>query len=181
MPPLVVNRIGHPDIPPKDNYLFEDEEWWVYYDRKRGVGLRERAEIAECLGCGVTFLRRKSRANPYHSRSCSSLNNGAPKWGHGLPNPRWNGGRTETLQGYIKLLRPDHPNAAADGYVLEHRYVMAEHLGRPLDSHEEVHHKNGVRDDNRIENLELWMKSQPPGIRVRDYHCRGCRCDEGGQ
>lgn len=61
----------------------------------------------------------------------------------------------------------DHPNAYKSS-IAEHRYVMSQMIGRPLLDNENVHHKNGVRDDNRPENLELWVKAQPCGQRVED-------------
>jgi hypothetical protein len=76
--------------------------------------------------------------------------------------------RFKGTQGYILLGKPGHPNSDKRGRILEHVWVMSEHLGRPLLAHENVHHKNGVKDDNRIENLELWSRSQPYGQRVED-------------
>lgn len=72
-------------------------------------------------------------------------------------------------KGYVLVHEPDHPSADANGFVREHRVVMANMLGRELEPNEEVHHKNGVRSDNRPENLELWLKgTHRPGARVDD-------------
>lgn len=78
------------------------------------------------------------------------------------------GGRYKDHRGYVQLWKPEHPNSPKSGYLMEHRFVMSEHLGRPLLTCENVHHKNGIRSDNRIENLELWETTQPSGQRVED-------------
>jgi hypothetical protein len=77
--------------------------------------------------------------------------------------------RQITDAGYVLVfVGRDFPGASKTGHMLEHRKVMQEILGRPLIAPENVHHKNGVRDDNRPENLELWSKAQPYGQRVVD-------------
>lgn len=70
--------------------------------------------------------------------------------------------------GYLWVSAPDHPMANERGVVQEHRLVMSKHLGRPLEKHENVHHINGNRVDNQLENLELWSSDQPPGQRIED-------------
>lgn len=83
---------------------------------------------------------------------------------HGDPTKIVNVGRHVSPDGYVKV--PDKSGRGRS--ILEHRLVMEEHLGRQLLPTENVHHKNGDRQDNRIENLELWSTSQPQGQRPED-------------
>lgn len=94
----------------------------------------------------------------------------------GPKNPRWKGGRKKVTKKsgeyYIYLLAPDHPTAQGKTrkYVAEHRLVMEQHLGRYLLPHEKVHHRNGVKHDNRLENLKLVLHSNHDG-KIICPHC----------
>jgi len=90
----------------------------------------------------------------------------------GAGNHQWKGGRTYSGAGYVYIKRPSHPGATKTGYVMEHRLVMEEHLGRYLERWETVHHRNGIKDDNRAENLELVVQDVHLGSVVCP-HCNG--------
>lgn len=70
----------------------------------------------------------------------------------------WEGGRFKTSNGYWSIFKPTHLNATSNGYILEHRFVMSEYLKRPLEEWEDVHHKDGNKENNKIENLEIVFK-----------------------
>lgn len=65
-----------------------------------------------------------------------------------------------TTNGYVIIHIPVHPLASKDGYVMQHRLVMEEHLGRYLSHEEIVHHRNGIKNDNEIENLEVMTNAE---------------------
>jgi hypothetical protein len=74
-------------------------------------------------------------------------------------NPAWRGGRHRDADDYVLVWKPEHPEANNKGCVREHRLVMEKKLGRALARKEVVHHVNGVRCDNRPENLELFSSN----------------------
>jgi hypothetical protein len=158
-------------------------QWWYRFGVKKPV--RTRVFPHPCRGCGEEYLPTplmgKSKLGHYCSKSCStraSWQREESKQGRGEKSPRWKGGKT-IRRGYVHVLSPDHPATQGNTrkYVLEHRLVMEEMLGRYLTSNETVHHINGITHDNRPENLELWQKVQPYGVRFMERkHCDTCTC-----
>ncbi len=105
-----------------------------------------------CSECGNKFERKYCliKGKKYCSRECMT----AARF---LKDVR------KTSKGYIYVfVGHEYPNVTKRGYILKHRYVVEQNIGRPLKSHEIVHHKNGVRDDNRIENLEVRTTTTHP-------------------
>jgi hypothetical protein len=142
------------------------------------VGYKSRTRFVmwhSCVDCGKEcwkfILSKKKSLKPIDVLcfSCSmkkqiSSGNRIIRDMHGVNNPCWKGGTCVNKQGYrLMLLSKDDPlfsMATGHGYVLEHRYVMAKSLGRCLTKEEVVHHKNGDKLDNRLENLELLLNNE---------------------
>lgn len=115
-----------------------------------------------CPMCGAEF-RRKSRSSTYCSRSCAGKGSLVGRDISGENNPHYKGGLSR-FDGYVICT---HRNAKQ--WTLYHRALMEAHIGRPLRSDEIVHHINGVRDDNRIENLQLVTRGEHINIHRAEF------------
>lgn len=136
------------------------------YDRTGKPTGNRKYWICKC-DCGKEHQVRSASLISGKTRSCGCLYSDEKYKRYGKRSNGWKGGRHKT-GGYIKILMRNHPNCPKYNYMYEHVFVMSEHLGRPLTKNESVHHLNGIKDDNRIENLELWNSSHPSGQRVED-------------
>ncbi len=114
----------------------------------------------ECEWCRTSFIP------PSNRRKCCSKECATESQRSKLNKGGW-----KTDEGYVRQ------TTSTKRSVLQHRLVMEQMLGRPLLPGENVHHLNGIRDDNRPANLELWRVKQPRGQRVGEQkHCKTCTC-----
>lgn len=116
--------------------------------------------------CGNEKIIGGTNLRNGNSKSCGCLANElAAQRGRknvGPNSPNWKGGKYIDRNGYIRIY------IGRNEYRFEHILIMEQHLDRKLLKNETVHHKNGIKDDNRIENLELWSCDHPSGQKVED-------------
>lgn len=129
-----------------------------------GNKLKEAKKEVVCATCGTTFLRPHGKQRTFCSRSCALVERN--KQGNTAKASRAEGATNKTPNGYVM----EKSNGA---WTQQHRLVVEEKIGRKLLPSERVHHINGIRDDNRPENLELWLvkgnsKKDPAGQRQAD-------------
>jgi predicted DNA-binding protein YlxM (UPF0122 family) len=107
-------------------------------------------EIAKNFNVTQTIIRRRMKEFGIEFRDAEV----ARKMYSGEKHHSWKGGRRKH-DGYVQIKKPNHPNADSCGYVYEHRYLIEQKIGRRLKTEEHVHHVNGIKNDNRLENLQL--------------------------
>ncbi len=169
---------------PDRTWRDDSGQWWYRFGRR---GDRIRTSVQTCARCGREFvgcpIKRGGSQTPHCSRKCgveaSYAKQAHPMGWRGEKSRSWKGGTTKARGGYVMVHAPDHPSVQGTTrrYVRRCRLVMEQTLGRTLLPGEQVHHKNGIRDDDRPENLELWVIQQPAGARSDEQqHCKTCTC-----
>lgn len=130
-------------------------------------GRTDRRYVYRC-DCGTE--REAAAYNIRRTRSCGCANAERLRKqnsGGGSKHPAWKGGRSQKKSGYVTVYVGNRGDGASP-HKYEHHLVMEQHLGRELFPDETVHHKNGIRNDNRIENLQLKAGAHGQGQTIPD-------------
>lgn len=138
-------------------------------------GILRSKPRANCLVCGSKVTRAKATICSIECRSKhlavihkgKQLNTGRTHFLKGV-RPSHYKGYQYTEKGYIIVHKPDWLTSNKRGYIREHRYVMEQYLGRSLEKHEDVHHLNHIRTDNRLENLVVLSHSEHSRLHIPD-------------
>ena len=147
-------------------------------------------ETASILGCGKSSILRMMKRLGIERRTvsqaltgkilppevCKKVSDRAKERQQGANHSCWKGGRLVVTRGYILIWKKGHPAASRKGYVMEHRLIMEEIVGRYLTDEEEVHHKNFIHGDNAPDNLQLFpnhaehMKAHKGNLKTHQRH-----------
>lgn len=131
--------------------------------------LAREAVSCTCERCGKQYRISKSRAGWRKTRWCSKACERDARLKR--PLDRMHNGRPARLDhhGYIRIYEPTDPRSDKGGWVFEHRYVVEQSLGRTLSRNEAVHHINGIKHDNRLENLQVMDAIEHARLSGRDW------------
>lgn len=146
-------------------------ERWIVIERRENDKNYNSRWLCRC-DCGSEKIVIGESLRSGRSKSCGCHKRDQATGRFGKNHFNYRNGKHYDMHGYVLLLANEYPDSIPEGwkhkYIKEHRIVMARHLGRPLKPYENIHHINGNKEDNRLENLELWVTRQPAGQRVQD-------------